>query len=92
VIIEKKEEKKAELVEVKIQEANKRKPSFKEKFEFEQLEKEIAELESEKAVLTEKLNQTNDHEEITKCSKRISEIIAELDEKGVRWLELSELI
>jgi ABC transport system ATP-binding/permease protein len=91
---EKKTEEKAEPVAVKAPEtnANKRKPSFKEKFEYEQLEKEIADLESEKAILSEKLNTTNDHEEIVKSSARIAEIIAELDEKGLRWLELSELI
>lgn len=92
VIAEKKEEKKAEPVIVNVPETNKRKPSFKEKFEFEQLEKEIAALEAEKANLSEKLNNTNDHEEIMKSSERISKIISELDEKGLRWLELSEMI
>ncbi|MDF2436850.1 MAG: transporter ATP-binding protein [Bacteroidota bacterium] len=72
---------------------NKKKASFKEKFEFEQLEKDIAELEKEKQTLSEKLNNgITDHEEVLKYSQRISKIISELDEKGLRWLELSELM
>jgi ATP-binding cassette subfamily F protein uup len=91
---EKKEETKPEPVVKAIPEpvVNKRKPSFKEKFEYEQLEKEIAALETEKANLSEKLNGLTDHEEVMKTSLRISQIIAELDEKGLRWLELSELM
>jgi ATP-binding cassette subfamily F protein uup len=90
--VEKKTEVRTEPAPVKAPEPAKRKASFKEKFEFEQLEKEIAALEKEKAFLSEKINGLSDHEEITKCSQRISQIIAELDEKGLRWLELSELI
>jgi ATP-binding cassette subfamily F protein uup len=90
---EKKEEKKEEPVVAKAPEPAKRKPSFKEKFEYEQLEKEIAALEKEKESLSAKLNSgITDHEEIMKSSQRISEIIAELDEKGLRWLELSEVM
>jgi ATP-binding cassette subfamily F protein uup len=94
IVPEKKEEKKAEPLAINVSEpVNKRKPSFKEKFEYEQLEKDIAALEKEKAILSEKLNSgITDHEEIMKCSKRISDIIAELDEKGLRWLELSEIV
>lgn len=71
----------------------KRKLSFKEKFEFEQLEKDIAALELEKNKLTELLS-SNDTpaEELAKNSKRIGEVISELEEKGLRWLELSEFI
>jgi ABC transport system ATP-binding/permease protein len=90
-VAEVKEEKKV-VVETKPVE-NKRKPSFKEKFEFEQLEKEIADLEKEKADLSEKMNSgISDHEEIMKCSARISKIISELDAKGLRWLELSDVM
>lgn len=71
----------------------KRKLSFKEKFELEQLELEIADIESEKIELTEKLNNgTTNHEEIMKCSERIATIISLLDEKGLRWIELSEKV
>lgn len=92
--VKKAEEKKEEPVAVKAPEpANKRKASFKEKFEYEQLEKDIAALEKEKEQLSEKLNSgITDHAEIMKCSERIAKIIAELDEKGLRWLELSEIV
>lgn len=69
-----------------------RKPSFKEKFEFEQLEKEIPLLEKEKAEITEKLSGLSDHAELQKLSERFSEIENQLEEKTFRWLELSELI
>lgn len=87
-----KEEKVAEPEKVKAPAADKKKASFKEKFEYEQLEKEIAELEKEKEDLSEKLNKVTDHEEVLKYSQRISKIIEALDEKGLRWLELSELM
>lgn len=86
---------KAEAPAVKASEpaGNKKKPTFKEKFEYEQLEKEIAALETEKRILSEKLDSgITGHEEIIKCSARIAKIIEELDEKGLRWLELSELM
>ncbi len=70
----------------------KKKLSFKEKFEFDELEKAIAKLELEKQHLSEKLNTLSNHEEITKCSEAIEETISQLDEKTLRWLELSENI
>jgi len=70
----------------------KRKMSFKEKRAFEQLEKEIADLSSEKDTVTEKLNSgTAPFEELQNLSRRIGEITALLDEKELMWLELSEL-
>ena len=73
--------------------SDKRKASFKEKFEFEQLEKDIAKLEVEKSRLTELLSSGNaPANEIAEYSQQIGKVIAELDEKGLRWLELSELI
>lgn len=69
----------------------KRRLSNKEKNEFRQLEKDIAKLEAEKDTLTEKLNKgIPDHKEMLECSTRIGKIISELDEKGMRWLELSD--
>jgi ATP-binding cassette subfamily F protein uup len=93
-IVEKTEEKKPEPVASKsVEQSAKKKPSFKEKFEYEQLEKDIASLEAEKEKLSEKLNSgISDHDEIKKISQRIAEIISSLDEKGLRWLELSELM
>lgn len=72
-------------------EAPKKKLSFKEKAEFEELEKSIAQLEAEKAKITEQLNtSTDNHDDIVKWSAQMGEIIKQLDEKGMRWLELSD--
>lgn len=68
-----------------------RKLSYKEKREFEQLEKEIPELETERKTLTEKLSSNINYEEISAISERLLEINFLLDEKEMRWLELSEL-
>ena len=70
----------------------KRKMSFKEKREFEQLEKEIAELETEKALIEEQLcSGTLSVDELTEKSKRLPEVNDLIDEKTMRWLELSEI-
>lgn len=69
----------------------KKKLSNKEKNEHRQLEKDIAKLEAEKELLTEKLNKgIENHKEMLECSTRIGKIMEELDTKGLRWLELSE--
>jgi len=67
------------------------KMSFNEKREFEVLEKEIEKLEAEKAALETALN-SGEHsaEELTEMSNRFGELTDELDEKEMRWLELSE--
>jgi ATP-binding cassette subfamily F protein uup len=66
--------------------------SFKEKREFESLEKEISELNKEKIEVTEKLNKGDtSFEELQRLSLRIGEVHRLLDEKELRWLELSEL-
>jgi ATP-binding cassette subfamily F protein uup len=65
--------------------------SFKEKTEFEKLEKELADLEKEKKLLEVKLNNGSmEFEQLQKTSERISEIIVLVDKKEMRWLELSE--
>ena len=69
---------------------SKKKLSFKEKSEFDQLEKDIAKLEKEKALLTEQLSTAGQAADVLKWSERIGQVIAELDEKSLRWLELSE--
>ncbi len=70
----------------------KRKPSFNEKREFDILEKEIKKMNLEKNEITEKLSDTNlSYAEIEKCSQRFSELSQLIDEKELRWLELSEL-
>ena len=69
----------------------KKKLSFKEKLEFEELEDTISKLEVEKAKITEQLNTSVDnHGDILKWTERIGNIISQLDEKSLRWLELSE--
>ena len=65
--------------------------SFKEKREYEQLEKDINTLEEEKTAINAALcGGTTDVEEITRLSKRLPLLQAELEEKEMRWLELSE--
>ena len=69
-----------------------RKLTYKEKREFEQLEKDIAALEEEKKQIEAALcGGTTSVEEITKLSKRLPILNDELDEKSMRWLELSEI-
>lgn len=68
-----------------------RKLSFKEKREFEQLEMDIEALNKEKDAINAALcGGTTDVDEITKLSKRLPILNEELDEKEMRWLELSE--
>ena len=67
-----------------------KKLSFKEKFELETLEKEMPALQEEKRKLEEKMAGNIPYEELQKAADRISEIIVVLDEKEMRWLELSE--
>lgn len=70
----------------------KRKMSFKERREFEQLEQEIAELEKEKSQIEEGLcSGTLSVEELTEKSKRLPILNDLIDEKTMRWLELSEI-
>ena len=71
---------------------NKRKLSYKEKRELEQLEKDIEALEDEKKQIEEALcGGTTSVDEITRLSKRLPQLNDELDEKSMRWLELSEI-
>ena len=70
----------------------KRKLSYKEKRELEQLEVEIEKLESEQKELEEALcSGSLPIEELTEKSKRLPKLKDELDEKSMRWLELSEI-
>ena len=70
----------------------KRKMTYKEKRELEQLEKDIAQLEEEQRNIEEALcGNLTDVERITTMSKRLAQVKEELDTKGMRWLELSEI-
>ena len=72
---------------------NKRKMSYKEKREYEQLTQEIEKLTDEQKKLEEALcSGTLSVEDLTEKSKRLPEIKDELDEKEMRWLELSEML
>ena len=74
------------------QNQTKRKFTYKEKMEFERLEKEIAALEEEQQQIEEALcSGTLSVDELTEKSKRLPLLKDELDEKSMRWLELSEI-
>ena len=69
----------------------KRRLTFKERKEFEELDAEIPRLEAEKKELEESMSSgTLGPEELMRQSERISRLMDELDEKSMRWLELSE--
>ncbi|MBS1577360.1 MAG: ABC-F family ATP-binding cassette domain-containing protein, partial [Bacteroidetes bacterium] len=87
------EKKKQPVVSAQPTATTARKPSYKEKREFETLEKEIADLTIEKQTITDKLNtSTLSFDELQKLSNRITEVTQLLDEKEFRWLELSEVM
>ena len=69
-----------------------RRKSFKEKMEFERLTKEIEQLEAEQKQIEDALcSGTLSIDELTEKSKRLPVLKDELDEKSLRWLELSEI-
>ena len=71
---------------------DKRKLSYNEKREWENLQKEIADLDKEKKVISEKIDAgAHPYEELMKLSERIAAINSLQDEKELRWLELSEV-
>ena len=70
---------------------SKTKLSFKEKFEFEQLEIQIVELEKRKKELELQLTSgLPDHTELMSITEQLGNIVEELDQKSMRWIELSE--
>jgi ABC transport system ATP-binding/permease protein len=71
---------------------DKKKLSFKEKQEFEQLQPEIQKLEKAKTELSNQLNSgISDHQQLQKLSQEIRQLDEKIDIKTLRWLELSEL-
>lgn len=96
--IAKEEEQASKPKEIKIQvkqqaTTEKKKLSYKEKLEFEELDKVIPQLEEEKASLENELSSgTLSNEELLSKSQRISVLIDEIDEKTMRWMELSEFV
>ena len=68
----------------------KKKLSFKEQKEYDDLGKNIEQLEAKKEALTEQLNGGGSYEDLAKWAKEIEKLTDELDEKELRWLEISE--
>ena len=70
----------------------KRKMNFKEKVEFKNMESEIEKLETEKALLTNKLSDASlSNNDLMNAGNRLSEVIKELEAKSDRWLELADM-
>ena len=89
-IMKEQKEETVEKIEAPIKSAPSKKLSFKEKFELENLEKEMPELQIEKEKLEHLLSTNLPYEEMQKAADRIGEIVHLLDMKEMRWLELSE--
>lgn len=89
---EKKVEKPKEGKTLRVRENDKRKMTYKERMEFQQIEKDLEVLEQEKADIEAALcTGTLSSDELTVKSKRIAEVADLIDEKTMRWLELSEI-
>jgi ATP-binding cassette subfamily F protein uup len=73
--------------------AGPKKLSFKEKYEWDQLEKRMPELEAQKGLLEAELQTVLDqHDKLMKVSEALSKVVEELNTLEMRWLELSEKI
>jgi ABC transport system ATP-binding/permease protein len=94
IVVEKKEASgQTKSTELAAPVTKKKQLSFKEKREFELLEKEISDLAAEKQNINNQLNSGDTpFEDLQRLSLRIGEVTRLLDEKEFRWLELSELI
>ena len=67
--------------------------NFKEKQEFEQIEKDLPLLEKEKEILSEALSSGNlTNEELIQKGERLGDLVNQIEEFTLRWLELSELV
>lgn len=69
-----------------------KKLSYNEQREFEQLEGEIKKLEAQKVQFAEKMNNTTDYGDLQKMAEDLEAIKSKIEEKEMRWLELSEKI
>ena len=91
-----KEERKEKVAEKKdeprpVKQREKVKRSFKEQREYEQLAKDLADLETEKQTIEQALNSETDYQKLQEMGNRLQEIKDLLDEKELRWLELDEI-
>lgn len=78
--------------EAAVTEQAKRKLSYKEKQEYEQLQQEIAHLENEKKKTEELLSAgSENHQQLVEWSEKIGKLVEQIDEKTFRWMELDEL-
>ena len=94
--LEKEAEKQKNAPQAFVQQAKQEQPktklSFKEKYELEQIEKELPELEEQKEKLVAQLaDSSTNHEELIKLTQKLGYVTKQLDEKTDRWLILSEL-
>ncbi|UZR93753.1 ABC-F family ATP-binding cassette domain-containing protein [Chondrinema litorale] len=93
---EQKDKEKAQKLEAEnaaaAKKSNAPKLSFKEQKEYEQLEAEIEKLETEKTEVNKKLSsgEITDHADLQELSEKVGQLIELIDEKTMRWLELSE--
>ncbi len=88
----KEEEQKTEPAEEKLL-YKKQKASFKEKQEYDQLSKDIENLETQKEEMTKRINSSDvDHQKLMELSKQIETITQTIETKTSRWLELAEII
>jgi ABC transport system ATP-binding/permease protein len=79
--------------EAPAQTESKKKFSFKEKKEHEDIQKQISNLEAEKKAITEQIERGNlDTATLVETSKRLQSINDELDQRTLRWLELDEIV
>ncbi|MDD4609033.1 MAG: ATP-binding cassette domain-containing protein, partial [Bacteroidaceae bacterium] len=89
---EKEQEKQKTEKTARVRQNEKRKLSFKERLELEQLEKELEELDTEKGELEAAFaSGTLANNELVAKTQRIGEVIKQTDEKMLRWIELSEI-
>ena len=80
-------------IDTTVQTEPKKKVSFKEKKEYEELQKQIADLELEKKTISQQMEQGKlDNFKLVEASGRIQIIDEELDQKTLRWLELEEIV
>ncbi len=86
------QKKKAARENEKKPQKSKVKVSYKERKEFEQLETDLQQLDTQKKEILEQLNTERDNVKLTELSNKYQEIIDLLEEKEMRWLELSEKI
>ncbi|SMO33461.1 ABC-F family ATP-binding cassette domain-containing protein [Solitalea koreensis] len=85
-------QKKEETVNVNTAATKARKMTFKEKQEFESIEKEMAQLELRKTEITALFENPSATDDLQKLSQEMEVIVKKLEDKELRWLELSELV